>query len=128
MFLVGALALVLGVPRGLVANSILARALFCGVGLILVGLSYLRRVNSYTYYFTDRRVASSYMFLRKAYREVYFDNTKEVKVLQDIFGKACGYADVWLYGYKNGWIVGRMRGVRLGDSSIVVNKAWKKPS
>ena len=113
-------------PRGLLTNSILVRVAFCGVGLVLIGLSYLRRVNAYTYYFTNRRVASTYKFLRAAYREIYFENTKEVRVLQDIFGRACGYADVWFYGYQNGWVVGRMRGVRLGDSFIVVNKAWTK--
>ena len=50
----------------------------------------------------------------------------EARVLQDIFGKACGYADVWLYGNQDGWVVGRMRGVRLGDSYIVVSKALKE--
>jgi len=93
-----------------------------------VGLSYLRRVSAYTFYFTSHRVVSNYSFLRKAYREIRYDKMIDVKVLQDLFGKACGYADVWMYGYQNGWVVGRMRGVRLGDSYIVVNKAWKKQS
>lgn len=92
---------------------------------MFIGLSYIRRVSAYTFYFTNRRVVSNYSFLRKAYREIYYDKMMDVKVLQDIFGKACGYADVWLYGYQNGWVVGRMRGVRLGDSYIVVNKAWE---
>jgi hypothetical protein len=50
----------------------------------------------------------------------------EVQVVQDIFGKAFGYAELWIFGKQNGWVVGRMRGIRLGDTSIVVNRAWKK--
>ena len=126
MFMIGALILLLGIPRGFLTDSFLVRGLLVGAGLLLVGTSYLRRVSSYTFYFTDRRVVSNYSFLRRSYREIYYDNTLEVKVLQDIFGKACGYADVWLYGNHDGWVVGRMRGVCLGDSYIIVNKAWKK--
>lgn len=128
MFLVGALLLFLGTPRWLLTTHVFLRILFVGTGLLLVGISYLRRVSAYTFYFTNRRVVSQYSFIRKAYREIWYDKMMEVKVLQDLFGKACGYADVWMYGYQNGWVVGRMRGVRLGDSYIVVNKAWKKQS
>ena len=124
MFLIGALVLIVGTPRGVVINSLLIRVLFIGAGLFLIGVSYLRRVRAYTFYFTNQRVVSSYSFLRKAYREIYFNNLTEVRVLQDIFGKACGYADVWFYGHQNGWVVGRMRGVSLGDSFIATNRAW----
>jgi hypothetical protein len=126
MFLIGALILIVGLPRGLIVNSLLIRILFIGTSLLLIAVSYLRRVRAYTFYFTNRRVVSSYSFLRKAYREISFNNLTEVRVLQDIFGKACGYADVWFYGYQNGWVIGRMRGVTLGDSYIATNKAWNK--
>lgn len=127
-FMMGALFLLLGIPKGLFSNNLLIRGLLVGAGLLLIGASYVRRVLAYTLYFTDRRVVSDYSFLRKNYREIYYDKTIEVQVVQDIFGKAFGYAEVWLFGKQNGWVVGRMRGVRLGDSYIVVNKAWKKPS
>ena len=126
MFLIGALILLLAIPKGLLAGHSLIRIAFAVVGFLFVGLSYVRRVHAYTFYFTNRRVVSSYSFLRKAYREIYYDKTMEVRVLQDILANACGYADVWLYGYQNGWVVGRMRGVRLGDSYIVTNKGWSK--
>ncbi|HKZ40379.1 MAG TPA: PH domain-containing protein [Candidatus Hodarchaeales archaeon] len=127
-FLIGTLIIILGISRGLFPNHVVVRIILTGAGLLLVGLSYLRRVSAYTFYFTSHRVVSNYSFLRKAYREIRYDKMMDVKVLQDLFGKACGYADVWMYGYQNGWVVGRMRGVRLGDSYIVVNKAWKKQS
>jgi len=127
-FMMGALFLLLGIPKGLFSNNLLIRGLLVGAGLLLIGASYVRRVLAYTLYFTDRRVVSDYSFLRKNYREIYYEKTIEVQVVQDIFGKAFGYAEVWLFGKQNGWVVGRMRGVRLGDSYIVVNKAWKKPS
>ena len=126
--MMGALFLLLGIPKGLFSNNLLIRGLLVGAGLLLIGASYVRRVLAYTLYFTDRRVVSDYSFLRKNYREIYYEKTIEVQVVQDIFGKAFGYAEVWLFGKQNGWVVGRMRGVRLGDSYIVVNKAWKKPS
>ena len=126
MFIVGVLVIVLGVPRGFFTNSLLVRLALIAAGLLFVGISYLRRVSAYTLYFTDRRVVSSFSFLRKNYREIYYEKTLEVRVVQDVFGKACGYAEVWLYGKQKGWVVGRMRGVRLGDSYIIVNKAWKK--
>ena len=127
-FLLGALIMILGISRGLFPSHVIVRIMLIGAGLLLVGLSYFRRVSAYTFYFTSHRVVSNYSFLRKAYREIRYDKMMDVKVLQDLFGKACGYADVWMYGYQNGWVVGRMRGVRLGDSYIVVNKAWKKQS
>ena len=126
MFLIGALVLTLGTVRGLLTTHLFLRMLLTGVGLILIGISYLRRVSAYTFYFTNRRVISTYSFLRKSYREIHYDKTIDVKVMQDVFGKACGYADVWLYGYQTGWVVARMRGVRLGDTHIVLNKAWNK--
>ena len=92
---------------------------------MLIGLAYVRRVFAYKFYFTNQRVISNYSFLRKAYREIFFDKIIEVKVIQGIFGKVCGYADLWLYGHQGGWVVGRMRGVSLGDCQIVINKGWQ---
>ena len=125
-FMVGALFLLLGLPKELFSSNLLVRGLLVGAGLLFIGVSYVRRVLSYTLYFTDRRVVSDYSLLRKNYREIYYDNTLEVQVVQDIFGKAFGYAEVWIFGKQNGWVVGRMRGVRLGDTYIIANKAWKK--
>src|SRR4030066_1498967 len=127
-FMMGALFLLLGIPKGLFSNNLLIRGLLVGAGLLLIGASYVRRVLAYTLYFTDRRVVSDYSFLRKNYREIYYEKTFEVQVVQDYFGKAFGYAEVWLFGKQNGWVVGRMRGVRLGDSYIVVKKAGKNQS
>lgn len=125
MFWAGVLIFFLGIAKGPLANFNFIRMLLVGAGLMLIGFSYVRRVSAYTLYFTDRRVVSSYSFLRKACREIYYDKMMDVKVIQGIFGKICGYADVWLYGYQHGWVVGRMRGVRLGDIHIIINKAWK---
>jgi hypothetical protein len=126
IFWIGALALLLGFVNLEVAISVFVTVILVGAGLFLIGLSYLRRVWAYTFYFTDRRVVSSYSFLRKVYREIYYSKMIDVMVEQGIFGKASGYADVWLYGYQRGWVVGRMRGVRLGDCHIIVNRAWKQ--
>ena len=127
MFLIGALFLLLIlVPTGLIARFALIRLSLVVIGLLLIGVSYIRRVAAYTFHFTTKRVISDYSFLRKNHREINFDKIIDVKVLQDFLGKVCGYADVWMYGHQNGWVVGRMRGVRLGDSFIIANKAWKK--
>jgi hypothetical protein len=126
MFMIGALFLLLGLPKELFSSNLLVRGLLVGAGLLCIGVSYVRRVLAYTFYFTDRRVVSDYSLLRNNYREIYYENTMEVQVVQDVFGKAFGYAEVWIFGKQNGWVVGRMRGVRLGDTYIVVNKAWKK--
>lgn len=125
-FIVGALLILLGIPRGFFSSNLLIRSLLIGVGLLLIGASYLRRVSAYTLYFTDRRIVSDYSFLRKNYREISYDKMIEVQVVQDIFGRAFGYAELWIFGKQNGWVVGRMRGIRLGDTRIVVNRAWKK--
>ena len=126
MFLIGIILLLIVIPLGLIARFPLIRISLAVFSLLLIGVSYLRRVTAYTFHFTTKRVVSDYSFLRKNHREIDYDKIFDVKVLQDLFGKACGYADVWMYGYQNGWVVGRMRGVRLGDSFIIVNKAWKK--
>ncbi len=124
-FWIGVLLLFLCLPRGLLANFALIR-LFLGIsGLLLIGLAYVRRVSAYKFHFTNKRIISDYSFLRKAHREIGFDNIIDVKIIQGIFGKVCGYADVWIYGYQGGWVVGRMRGVSLGDSEIIANRAWK---
>ena len=124
-FWLGVFLVFLWLPKGLFAGFQLIRFLSGISGLSLIALAYLRRVFAYKFYFTDQRVISNYSFVRKAYREIYYRNLFEVKVIQGIFGKICGYADLWLYGHQGGWVVGRMRGVRLGDCQIVVRKAWK---
>jgi hypothetical protein len=126
LFIIGASVLVIGIPRGFFASSLLIRGLLIGAGLLLIGFAYVRRVSAYTFYFTDRRVVSDYSLVRKNYREIYYDKMMEVQVVQDVFGKAFGYAEVWLFGKQNGWVIGRMRGVRLGDTYIVINKAWRE--
>lgn len=125
VFWVGLSLAILWLPMGPLTSLRLIRFLLGVFGFSLIALAYIRRVFAYKFYFTDQRVVSNYVFLRKAYREIYFKNILEVKVIQGIFGKICGYADLWLYGHQGGWVVGRMRGVRLGDCEIVVNKAWK---
>ncbi len=124
LFWVGMLIFALGLVDGLLGG--LLRILLAAIGVGFVGLAYLRRINAYTLYFTDRRIVSSYSFLRKAYREIYYDKMFEAKIIQGIFGRVAGYADLWVYGYQQGWVVGRMRGVRLGDCQIVLAKAWKE--
>ena len=126
MFLIGILLLLLVIPIGLTLRFPIIRISLTVLSFLLIGVSYIRRVTAYTFYFTTKRVVSDYSFLRKNHREIDYDKIFDVQVLQDLSGKACGYADVWIYGYQNGWVVGRMRGVRLGDSFIIVNKAWKK--
>jgi len=125
IFWVGMLSFALGIATGLATIFILIGVLMIGAGLCFILISYLRRVLAYTFLFTDRRVVSDYSFLRKVHREIFYDKMLDVMVEQGMFGKALGYADVWLYGYQNGWIVGRMRGVRLGDCRIILNRAWK---
>ncbi len=126
LFWVGVLFLFLGLVEIFVLGSLVVEVLTNCASLLLIAVSYLRRVVAYTFIFTDRRVISSYSFIRKVYREIYYDRVVAVRMIQGIFGKVSGYGDVWFYGYQSGWIVGRMRGVRLGDWEIVVNKAWKK--
>src|SRR4030066_680639 len=127
LFWAGLFVLFLGV--GLIevflANLRFFWVLLCGASFLLIAVSYVRRVSAYTFLFTDRRVASRYSFLRKAYREIYYDKIIETKMIQGIFGKISGYGDVWFYGHQSGWIVGRMRGGSLGEWEIVANKAWK---
>jgi len=123
LFWVGMLIFASGLVDGSLVG--LARILLMAIGIGFVGLAYLRRINAYTLYFTDRRIVSSYSFLRKAYREIYYDKMFEAKIIQGIFGRVAGYTDLWVYGYQQGWVVGRMRGVRLGDCQIVLAKAWK---
>ena len=115
----------MGIALELMKTFILFELLLIGGGLLLILLSYLRRVLAYTFCFTDRKVVSDYSFLRKRHREIYYDKMIDAMVQQGMFGKALGYADVWLYGYQNGWIVGRMRGVLLGDCRIILKRAWK---
>ena len=123
LFWIGGLVFALGVFARSFSGFI--RLILLLVGVVLIGLAYLRRVNSYNFYFTDRRIVSTYSFLRKTDRVIYYDKMLETKVIQGIFGKASGYADLWLYGYQDGWVIGRMRGVRLGDTPIVLTMAWK---
>jgi hypothetical protein len=125
LFWAGMLFLFLGLIEIFWLSSPFVGALTGCASVLLIAVSYIRRVIAYTFIFTDRRVVSSYSFLRKAYREIYYDRVIAVKMIQGIFGKVSGYGDVWFYGYQSGWVVGRMRGVRLGDWEIVANKAWK---
>ena len=104
---------------------VLIRLLLIIAGFSLMCLAYLRRITAYTLYFTDRRMVSTYSFIRKAYREIYYDKMVEAKAIQGTIGKMAGYADLWLYGYQKGWFIGRIRGVRMDDCEIVLNKAWK---
>ncbi len=79
MFLVGGLLVFLGTPKWLLTAHVFVRILFVGAGLLLIGISYLRRVSAYTFYFTNRRVVSHFSFIRKAYREIWYDKLIEVK-------------------------------------------------
>ena len=124
-FWVGLLLFLIGAIKGIVAFFDYIGFMLVGIGFGLMGLGYLRRVSAYTFYLTDQRIVSNYAFLRKANREISYAEMIDVMVDQGVFGKICGYADVWMYGYRNKWIVGRMRGVRLGDCRIIENKAWK---
>ena len=124
LFWVGLLIFALGLV-GKPLGGIIRLSLII-IGVVLISLAYLRRVNAYTLYFTDRRVVSSYSFLRKNYREIYYDKIFETKLIQGLFGRAAGYTDLWIYGYQQGWVIGRMRGIRLGDCQIVLARAWKE--
>lgn len=125
LFWFGVLILFPGLVEIILANSLFVGIVLGAASILSIAASYLRRVSAYTYLFTDRRVVSRYSFLRKAYREIYYDKMIEAKLIQGVFGKISGYGDAWFYGHQRGWIVGRMRGVRLGDWEIVANKAWK---
>jgi hypothetical protein len=103
----------------------LIRLLLIVIGVSLIGVAYLRRVYAYTLYFTDRRVVSSYSFVRQNYREINYDKILEIKLIPGLFGRIAGYTDLWVYGYQQGWVIGRMRGITLGDCQIVLAKAWK---
>lgn len=107
-----------------IANLIVVSLVIAG--FVLIALGDLRRVWAHNYYITNKRIISHYAFIRKLHREIYLDNIVDVKVEQGIFGKISGYTDVWLYGYQKCWVIGRMRGVHLGDSHIITNRAWKK--
>jgi len=123
LFWIGLLLFALGLVFRPFGGLIRLVLIIVGIGLII--LAYLRRINAYTLYFTDRRLVSYYSFMRKTPRQIYYDKMVEAKVIQGISGKLAGYADLWVYGYQQGWVVGRMRGVRLGDCEIVLTKAWK---
>jgi hypothetical protein len=125
LFWIGVLFLFLGLIEVFLMSSPFVGVILSCASVLLIAVSYLRRVASYTFVFTDIRVVSSYSFIRKAYREIYYDRVISAKMMQGILGRISGYGDVWFYGYQNGWIVGRMRGVSLGDWEIVANKAWK---
>ena len=125
-FWVGLLVFALGLVYGPLGD--LVRIPLVAIGVCFIGLAYLRRINAYTLYFTDRRLVSSYSFVRKAYRDIYYDKMFEAKIIQGIFGRVAGYADLWVYGYQQGWVVGRMRGVRLGDCQIVLARGLERQS
>ena len=122
---VGILIFLLGIFGQLTVNFDLMGLLLLGTGSLLIGVSYMRRVFGYTFHLTNQRVISDYSFLRKAHREISYEEMVDVMVEQGVFAKIFGYVDVWMYGYRKDWIVGRMRGVRLGDCHLIKNKAWK---
>jgi uncharacterized membrane protein YdbT with pleckstrin-like domain len=124
-FWIAVLLIFIGLTRGLRSFPII-RIILITAGSIGVLLSYIRRVQAYTFYFTNKRIVSNYAFLRKAHREINYQNIKESKIIQGPFGKISGYSDLWIYGYQEGWVVARMRGVSLGDATIILNKAWQK--
>jgi len=124
IFWIAIIIILIGLSRGLRSFPFI-RILLVTIGSFGVLLSYIRRVHAYTFFFTDKRIVSHYRFLRKAHREIYYQNLKESKIIQGLFGKISGYTDLWLYGYQEGWVVGRMRGVSLGDTTIILTKAWQ---
>lgn len=124
-FWIAILLIFIGLTRGLRSFPII-RIILITAGSIGVLLSYIRRVQAYTFYFTNKRIVSNYSFLRKAYREIYYPNIIESKIIQGPFGKVSSYSDLWIYGYQEGWVVARMRGVSLGDATIILTKAWQK--
>jgi len=126
IFWVGIITVLISVHFRLVYAAKFLSILLLMVGFVLITLGSLRRTWAHTYYLTDKRIVSHYSFIRKLHREVFLENIVDIEVEQGLFGKIAGYADVWLYGYQKGWVIGRMRGVHLGDSHIITNRAWKK--
>ena len=125
IFWVGISILLLGIFRELTIIFDLIGLLLLGTGSVLIGVSYIRRVLGYTFHLTDQKIISDYSFLRKAHREISYEEIIDIMIEQGVFAKIFGYVDMWMYGYRKDWIVGRMRGVRLGDCHLIKNKAWK---
>lgn len=119
-------SLILGVFLGLSLDDVLFSFVLGGIGCLLIVFSYIRRVGGYNFYLTNRRIISDYKFVRKLHREIAYDEIIDIVLEKGVFGKMFGYSDIWLFGYRKEWIVGRMRGVRFGDSVIISKKAWKK--
>jgi hypothetical protein len=124
-FWAGILIFLIGVFRGFRVNNNFISFILIVIGFLLIGFSYIRRVAGYKFYLTNQRIISNYRFVRKLDREVSYDEIIDIVVEKGLFAKMFGYADIWLFGYRKEWIVGRMRGVCFGDCVIITNKAWK---
>jgi hypothetical protein len=124
-FWMGILLLFIGLSRRLSLNFRFFSLILMLTGILLIIFSYIRRVAGYRFYLTNRRIISDYRFLRKLHREVSYNEIIDIVPEKGFFAKVLGYSDIWLYGYRKEWIVGRMRGVRFGDCQIITNKAWK---
>ena len=124
-FWVGIIIVIFGVYWGINVNNIFSILTSMVIGLIIIIFSYIRRVAAYKFYITNKRIISNYKFIRKLYREISYDEIIDIVIQKGLFAKMFGYADIWLFGYRKEWIVGRMRGVRFGDCVIITNKAWK---
>lgn len=125
-FWVGITILFFGIFWGFHLDDVLPGFVFSTIGFLLIIFSYVRRVGGYKFYLTNQRIVSNYRFVRKLNREIAYDEIIDIVVEKGVFGKLFGYSDIWLFGYRKEWIVGRMRGVRFGDCVIIANKAWKK--
>ena len=125
-FWIGLCISIFGIGRGARIGFRFVGILLVIIGCLFIGFSYIRRVFGYKYFLTNQRIISKYRFLRKLSREISYEELKDTMIEQGIFAKIFGYTDVWLYGHRNEWIVGRMRGVSLGDWHIIKNKAWNK--
>ena len=78
-FWIAVLLIFIGLTRGLQSFPII-RIILITAGSIGVLLSYIRRVQAYTFYFTNKRIVSNYAFLREAHREINYQNIKESKI------------------------------------------------
>ena len=122
----GITLLILGFFLGLFLDGVFFGSVLSGISFLLIIFGYIRRVGGYKFYLTNRRIISDYKFVRKLHREISYDEIIDIVLEKGVFGKMFGYSDIWLFGYRKEWIVGRMRGVCFGDCVVITNKAWKK--
>ena len=121
----GMILLFLGVFLGLYLDDVLFSSVLSGISFLLIIFGYIRKVGGYKFYLTNHRIISDYKFVRELHREISYDEIIDIVLEKGVFGKMFGYSDIWLFGYREEWIVGRMRGVRFGDCVVITNKAWK---